>query len=99
MKYSQTNLDDIAFDAKLGRSLTEVANRLGISYQELLLDYNDIETKVKQYYLTGQLEGMVETDNQIYTLSRNGSVTAKAVYDKKQEEAKLSNIFRDILDA
>ncbi len=99
INYTTEILEDIMIDATLGRSISEVAIRLGISYVKLLDDYNNPTTQIKRYYDAGVLEGKTKTDKQVYKLALNGSSSAKQVYDNKLLEAKLTNEFSKILNS
>lgn len=96
MIYTQEILEDIQLDAKLGKSLQEIAVRLGISYNRLYADYCNIELSVKKFYDYGTSQGMTLTDNALFELAHNGSATAKAAYDKKVQVAYLTNVYHEI---
>ncbi|MCD6566516.1 MAG: hypothetical protein J7K53_11315 [Bacteroidales bacterium] len=98
-KYSKGVLDDIMLDAMYGFSLSEIASRLNINYDEFLADYNNIDMPIKQFYEYGRIKGKTETDNIFFNLAKNGSATAKQIYDNKMLDADLSNAFKKIFDA
>ena len=95
--YTKQILEDIMYDATLGRSIAEIAIRLGISHNRFLDDFNSPTTQIKRYYDSGVAEGQTKTDKRVYTLALNGSSSAKQLYDNKLLEAKLSNSFDKIL--
>ena len=97
--YTKEILEDIMFDASLGRSIAEVAIRLGISYDRFFLDFNNPTNQIKRYYNAGIAEGKTKTDKQLYSLALNGSSTAKQAYDNKLMEAELKNEFEKILNS
>lgn len=99
MKYNQDILDDIMADAMHGFSVSDIANRLGISPTALLADYNDAETQVKLYYDSGRSKGKIETDKALYELAKSGSSAAKKEYDAKITDAALSNKILEILNS
>ena len=99
MKYNQELLDDIMTDAMHGFSLIEIANRLGISINEFLIDFNDETMQVKAYYNAGRAKGKIETDTALYALAKNGSSTAKKEYDQKMAESELSNKLLEIFNS
>jgi len=96
--YSKDNLEDIMTDAKLGFSLSEIALRLGITEQELFLDYQNDKTQVKLFYDAGRSLGKIETDRPLFNLAKNGSATAKQAYDLKLKEANLTNEIAQIFE-
>lgn len=96
MIYTVEILEDIQLDAKLGKSLQEVAVRLGISFSRLYEDYCNTDLQVKKFYDYGASQGMLLTDNALFELANNGSATAKAAYDKKMQVAYLTNVYREI---
>jgi len=98
MNYTQQILDDILLDAKLGFSIAQTAARLGMPVDAFYQDYYNSQLKVRDYYDSGKAQGDVETDNQLYTLAKNGSLSAKEAYDKKKTEADLSNVFYEIFN-
>lgn len=97
--YTKEILEDIMYDATLGRSISEIAIRLGISEKRFLDDFNNPTTQIKRYYNSGVAEGKTKTDKQIYNLALNGSSSAKQTYDNKLLEANLSNSFNEILNS
>jgi len=97
MKYSQQILDDILIDAKNGLSLSDVSLRLGMPFPELFSDYNNPEYEVKRHYDAGAAQGDTITNSALLGLAENGSVLAKAAYDKKRTLANIKNIF-DAID-
>jgi len=99
MIYIQQILDDILLDAKIGLSITQIADRLGIPSDEFFGDYYNPELSVRRYYDAGVLQGTVETDNELYKLAKNGSLSAKEIYDTKKTEAGLSNVFYEIFNS
>lgn len=92
-------LDDILLDAKIGMSIAQIAARLRIPTDEFFSHYYSTELSVRRYYDAGVLQGSVEIDNELYKLAKNGSLSATEIYNEKKIEAKLSNVFYEILNS
>ena len=99
MNYTKEILNDIMLDAQNGFTLAQIADRLNISYAVLYADYCNPDLPVKMFYDSGVAKGKSITDNALFELAKNGSTSAKQMYDQKISDARLSNKFREIFDA
>jgi len=96
MIFTQEQLEDIQRDGMLGKSLIEVSIRLKIPYQELYRSYSDPNSHVKAFYDYGISKGKIVTDDILFKLAENGSISAKTAYDTKMNLAFYTNLFSEI---